>query len=149
MAESSASKLVGPAENGLWELSAEEEARLIAKSCLVKCYGQQRKHSVKRATEDEDEDKDENAEADDATDNEKTLARSGDSVLKKEFLDRLAQILAREKSGLFVAYTSLTETADNATIYVARNNSLGRRDAAFLDLLKGFMETTAQSGSFR
>jgi hypothetical protein len=67
--------------------------------------------------------------------------------LKKRFLDRFAEVIANRKGGPHVASTALIETADSASIYMAKNDGFDKIDQEILPTLLGTMSHVRQSVS--
>jgi hypothetical protein len=64
------------------------------------------------------------------------------------FLDRLAEILCREKNSPFIASTGMVEAEDKVTIFAARNGARWTdRDVQLMEELATVMESLSLKGS--
>jgi hypothetical protein len=88
-----------------WAFSESQQANLVGKTCLLQClHGQQQDHA---ATHDNTDIGD--LESDSATDDGRMITRPGLPGLKRQFLDRFADIMARKKDPHFVSSTAMDE----------------------------------------
>lgn len=72
---------------------------------------------------------------------------SGLPSLKRKFLDRLAEIFAREKLASFVSAAAMKEYEDKIVIYVFRNEAMVEKDKRFRRDLKLCLETISAKGT--
>lgn len=80
----------------------------------------------------QDECSEDDVESDAVTDQPEVLARSRHSGLKHRFLDRLAEVFARQKKSInFVSCTALVETSEETSIFIARNQPFAEKDEDF------------------
>lgn len=64
-------------------------------------------------------------------------------VLKREFLDQLAQLASKKKGGKFVACAAMRETDNKTLIWITRNDGFlleEEQDKIFFDELANFLE---------
>ena len=113
-----------------------DEARFHARACLLAVVGKQQDPSSlngnakERLEGSDDEDGGEGVSDADGIFPKDSVTRSGKKKLSDTFLDRLAEVVSREKpkpggKAEHVAATAMVEGDDGATVYVAKN---GGRD---------------------
>jgi hypothetical protein len=131
-----------------WHFPPHDEAELVALACVCRLQQQQREQLQvePNLTADGVEDDEEDDELEAATDVGRALTGSGKEKLKSRFLDRLAELIAREKRSSFVTCTSLAEREDSITIIIARNTTWDQKDRVFLGHLANFWEALASKG---
>ncbi len=78
-----------------------------------------------------------------ATDRNCTLAKSRGRVPRIKFLDRFAELLAREKNLTYVSCVGLEERENSAAIYISRNGGFNDFDRKFLNKLEAFCNELA------
>ncbi|KAI9849140.1 MAG: hypothetical protein M1837_005370 [Sclerophora amabilis] len=136
-----------------WNQNGLDEARFVALTNLLSL-----RNGGQMETPELDQDEDPVEEASDGeeafseadTEHPCALAESGHEELKTRFLDRLAEIVSRERpsggsnvergrKGSFVACTTLREAEDDVYIYVTRNNGLDVKDMHFFSKLENLL----------
>jgi hypothetical protein len=76
------------------------------------------------------------------------LAPDGTESVKEVFLDRLAEMLCREKNSPFIASTGMVEAENKVTIFAARNGARWTdRDVQLMEELATVMESLFLKGS--
>ena len=144
----------------IWDGKSLDEARFHARACLLAVVGrQQNPDSLNRNTKEEHHSLDDSDSDDDGSDATTIAPRmivktSGKAKLKESFLDRLAEVLSREKpqpgeKAEHVAATAMMEGDDEATIYVAKNGGLDDVDRSMLHVLKIWVRAIAADGRRR
>ena len=144
----------------IWDGKTLDKARFHARACLLAVVGrQQNPSSLKSNTEEEHHSLDGDDSDDDGSDANtiapKDLIRnSGTKRLKESFLDRLAEVLSREKpkrgeKANHVAATAMVEGDDGATVYVAKNGGLDEIDRSMLRALQIWLRAVAADGRRR
>lgn len=131
-----------PGEHAEWRFNEEQEARFTAKTCLIAAQGEQQHNSEYEIGFDENPD-----ELDADTDDGLMTVDSGLPSLKRKFLDRLAEIFAREKLASFVSAAAMKEYEDKIVIYVFRNEAMVEKDKRFRRDLKLCLETISAKGT--
>ena len=132
-----------PSEHGEWRFTEEQEARFTAKTCLIAAQGEQQESEKYETKLDEAAD-----ESDASTDDGVMIVDSGLPGLKRRFLDRLAEIFAREKLAAFVSATSMKEYEDSVTIVIVRNQAIVKKDKRFGKTLRRCLESISAKGTF-
>lgn len=120
-----------PGEHVEWRYTKEQEARFTAKTCLIAAQGEQRDNA-----EYEIGFEDESDESDADTDGGLMIVDSGLPSLKRKFLDRLAEIFAREKLASLVSAAAMEECEGKIVIYVVRTEAMVKKDKRFCKTLK-------------
>ena len=126
-----------------WQFSLQQHAQLVAKTSFIASHGEQQCVADDETAIDPDVD----TTNSDCEDNLMIL-KSGLPGLKRRFLDRLAEIFAREKQASFVAATAMDEYEDKFVIYVVRNESFTDEDDEFSRHLRLCLEACSTNGSF-
>lgn len=141
-----------------------EHSRFHARACLLAVLSKQQDLSSlngdteKRdvgANDDDSEDDSENVGSDAGTVVPRELVKAADEAkIKKSFLDRLAEVLAREKpqqgeKNKHVAATAIVEEDDEVTVYIAKNGGFDETDSSMLHLLEIWMRAIAADGRRR
>ena len=130
-----------------WDGEPLDEARFHARACLLAVVGKQQDPAslignAEQKLEDlEDGDSDEDVSDADSIVPRDLVRRSGKEKLKERFLDRLAEVLSREKpqpgeKAKLVAATAMIEGENEATLYVAKKGGLDGTDDAMLRILQ-------------
>lgn len=123
-----------------WQFGVTEETQLATLACVARIEKQQRQPLVSLM----EVSKEHEDEPDAATNVLDTLAGTSHGDLLKRFLDRLAEIFAREKEPInFVSCTAMVEQEDNATIFVSRNKKFDKVDDQFSRDLTSCLENLA------
>lgn len=135
-----------------------ECSRFHARACLLAVLSKQQDPSSlngnteeMNARSNDDESDDDGSDADTVVPRELVKA-AGKAKLKESFLDRLAEMLSREKpqqgeKNKHVAATALVEEEeDEATIYVAKNGGFDKTDSSALHRVGIWMRAIAADG---
>ena len=138
--------------NNNWMFSEPLQARFVAATCLLQCLqGKQQEPAI---ASDESPSVDHEPLSEAPSDDSGTIAVPKYAGLRKRFLNRLAEILAREKHAAFVTatamaeyeHTSLEDREDHVTFYYARNAPSEKQDATFLAALKRSLKAVSRQG---
>lgn len=131
-----------------WHLSSDLECEITTLAALCELKRQQREPLVVAIPDDEDDESEGDEDDDLLTSFPTQLTPDGTKQTKMEFLDRLAEIVCREKHGSYVTCTSImTEHEDDVTIVVSRNANWSNSDTKFFNELTRIMESIASRGS--
>lgn len=131
-------------KNANWRFGATEEIQLATLARVAWVEQQQREPLAPLL----DMSKENEVESDAATNVLDVLAETSHGDLLKRFLDRLAEVFAREKEPInFVSCTAMVEQEDGATIFVSRNKKLVKHDDKFSRNLAVCLEKLSR-GSF-
>ncbi|KAL3423505.1 hypothetical protein PVAG01_05252 [Phlyctema vagabunda] len=68
------------------------------------------------------------------------ISKSGHGILKRKFLDALAELAANKKGGRFVACSAMREEEDSVTIWIARNEGFQQVDEVFFQRLRELLQ---------
>ena len=137
-----------------------DEDRFHARACLLAAVGKQQSwcSSANYIRREEDGDDDDSADDGDTVVPMNLVRTSGKVRLKEKFLDRLAEVLSREKpppheKAEHVASAVMIDAEDGAedgaTVYVAKNGGLDKIDTAMLQHLWKWMKAIAADGRRR
>lgn len=126
----------------------ESEVTTLAAWCQVK---QQQQKPLSSDTEDREEDLEDSIE--ECSNLPASLSLDSDAGIKKDFLDRLAELLCYRKDPSLITSTALIYSDEGATIVAARNSSSrGRgqtwseKDVKMLEYLGQFLERVSSDG---
>lgn len=73
------------------------------------------------------------------------ISVSGHDKLKREFLDCLAELMANERGGKSVTCSSMRETEEEVTLWIARNEGFRGSDHTFMETLGRLLEGLSNS----
>lgn len=126
----------------------ESEITTLAAWCQVK---QQQREPLSSTTEGSQDDLDESIDDEDCTNRLSPPSLDGDAVIKKTFLDRLAEILCNRKDPSLITSTALIYSEKEATIVAARNSTSGPKtwsddDVRMLENLAEVLERISADG---
>lgn len=126
----------------------ESEITTLAAWCQVK----QQQREPLSSVEDGEDDLDELLDDDESTNLLAPLSLDGDARIKKDFLDRLAELLCYTKDPSLITSTALVYSDEEATIVAARNSSSGGntwsdKDVKMLEYLAEVLERISSNGS--
>jgi hypothetical protein len=126
----------------------ESEITTLAAWCQVK---QQQREPLSSTIEDSQDDLDELIDDEDCTNLLSPPSLDGDAGIKKDFLDRLAEILCYKKDPSPVTSTALIYSEKEATIVAARNSTSGPEtwsdeDVEMLEYLAEVLERISADG---
>lgn len=141
-----------------WKATQFEERWFHALACLLARTNQQQEaHDESHLDETETEHDDDigtDVEDETATISPRKIASSlGKKTLKERFLDRLAEVMAREieaaKKGDDVFATGTLDFEDQTVIYLARNGGLTATHKKMMDKIQIWLRAVAQTGERR
>ena len=143
----------------LWD-EPLNEARFHARVCLLAVVAKQQyvaSFADKASKNCENDDADDSDDLDSETDTiaPRQIATSvGPSGLRERFLDRLAELLSREKTSkgaknIHTAATVMFENEGEATVYVAKNGGLDILDHKMINVLQLWLRAIAVDGKWR
>jgi hypothetical protein len=133
-----------------WSLSPDLESEIttLAAWCRIK---QQQRVPLSSLVGDSDGDLDELTDDEECTNLPNPPFMNGDAAVKKDFLDRLAELLCYRKDPSLITGTALIYSEVEVTILAARNStasgkSWSDRDVKMLEYLAGILERISADG---
>lgn len=141
----------GVAANSTWCFSPDAESEITTLAAWCKVKQQQREPLETTSKEDDDassEDELLNGDGGHAlTIDPAVLTTDGTKLIKEDFLDRLAEMLCREKKPSFIASTGMVEEGEGVTIVAARNEATWTAmDIQLMEELATIMERLSSDG---
>jgi len=132
-----------PTESVIWHLPSEQEYEIanLAAQCQLK---QQQREPLDVVVQEEEAERD--VDDDLLSCLPTQLTTDGTKQIKMAFLDRLAELVCREKRASYVTCTSMTDYEDQVTIVIARNATWEDTDREFLNTLACIMESISSKG---
>jgi hypothetical protein len=132
----------------IWRFFKEQESEIVnlAAQCQLK---QQQREPLDVVLPDDEAECDSDDDDDLSTVFPAQLTTDGTKQIKTEFLDRLAEIVCREKHASYVTCTSIIEEEDQVMIVIARNAKWVEEDKVFLNKLVDLMEMISRGRPWR
>jgi hypothetical protein len=126
----------------------ESEITTLAAWCQVK---QQQRVPLSSSTEDSEDDLDGSTDDEECTNLLTPPSLDGDAGIKKDFLDRLAELLCYRKDPSLITSTALIYSEREATIVATRNSTSGGKtwsdkDVKMLEYLAEVLERISADG---
>lgn len=129
----------------IWRFSKQHESEIV--SLAAQCQSnQQQREPLDIVLPDDEAESDSDDDDDFSTSFPAELTTDGTKQVKREFLDRLAEIVCRKKQASFVTCTSIIEEEDQVIIVIARNERWTEEDKVFLNELADLMEMISSRG---
>ena len=148
--------------NDIWSFASLNRPRFAAAALAVACTQKQQDIEAPNAARDDDDSDDDVSDSDSIRPRD-LVRSSGKEVLQQKFLNRLAEIFAKQKTphdrrsarntaiadADHAAATVLVFEADDLVVYVAKNAGLDDEDKKMLSDLQRWMRALALSGHRR